>query len=242
MYVMPIITGLQEWTPGATSGITVAGGNGFGSGLNQFGLCYGLFVDNTGNIYVLDILSNRVIKWAPGTTQGTVAARGNGSGGNADQLFSPIGLYVDNANNLYIADQQNNRIQKWAPGASSGITIAGGNGSGFASNQLYYPRGIVFDPDGNLIISDYGNSYIVKWTPGASTGTHIAGYCCTGTGAVDGMSGLAIASNGTLYCCGTLNNQMLEFNVSNINATLVSPAAGDYSVVRNILQRMCFNL
>src|ERR1700681_2896486 len=122
-------------TPGSTSGITVAGGNGRGSGANQL-YPDGLFVDSVGNIYVVDVDNARIQKWAPGAPGGITVAGGNGTGSAANQLNFPIGLHVDRGGNMYIADASNDRIQKWAPGAISGVTVAGGNGRGSVSNHF----------------------------------------------------------------------------------------------------------
>jgi hypothetical protein len=56
---------IQKWEPGAIKGTTVAGGNGMGSvgsNINQLGGSIGFLVDNSGNIYISDQNSNRVIK------------------------------------------------------------------------------------------------------------------------------------------------------------------------------------
>lgn len=54
---------IQKWLPGATEGITVAGGNGQGSGANQLNNPIGIFLDSVGNIYVADYSNNRVQKF-----------------------------------------------------------------------------------------------------------------------------------------------------------------------------------
>ena len=59
---------IQKWTPGATNGITVAGGNGAGSGADQLNLPNSVYVDGSGNVYVTDEQNHRVQKWAPGAT------------------------------------------------------------------------------------------------------------------------------------------------------------------------------
>lgn len=156
---------IQKWAPGATSGITVAGGNGPGEADSQLYFPRGVFVDDSGNIFIADYDNNRVQKWGPGTTSGsTVAGDHYGqSGSTADRLNHPISVYVDANGNLFITDQYNNRIQEWAPGATSGITVAGGNGQGAAANQLYYPNNCWPDRNGNLYVADGGNGRVQRF-------------------------------------------------------------------------------
>jgi len=124
-------------------GSTVAGGPKAGAASDQLYGPSDVYVDNTGNIYVLDGYNNRVQKFAPGSLKGVTIAGGNGEGGAANQLFLPQGFCVDPTGNIYIADLFNHRVQKWAPGATTGVTVAGGNGYGSANNQLAFPHDFV---------------------------------------------------------------------------------------------------
>jgi gliding motility-associated-like protein len=57
---------VQKFPPGstgATNGVTVAGGNGFGNAANQFDGPSGVYVNNAGSIYVCDLNNQRVQKW-----------------------------------------------------------------------------------------------------------------------------------------------------------------------------------
>lgn len=164
---------IQKWVPGATQGVTVAGGNGYGFNANQLDTPGGVFVDNIGNIYISDTRNSRIQKWAPGATSGITVAGGNGKGSAGNQLFTPMGIHVDQAGNIFIADNGNHRIQKWSPNSTTGITVAGGNGSGTNSNQLWFPRDVFIDNGGNLFITDYFNNRIQKFAPGATSGTTI---------------------------------------------------------------------
>jgi hypothetical protein len=104
---------VQEWAPSATAGVTVAGGNGQGSAANQLKLPEGLFVDGSGNIYIADLVNQRVQEWAPGATAGVTVAGGNGAGSAANQLANPGGVFVDGVGNIYVDDSANNRIEEW---------------------------------------------------------------------------------------------------------------------------------
>lgn len=168
----------------SSSMMVVAGNNGTGSAANQFKFpSGGMFVDSAGNVYVADILNQRIQKWAPGATVGVTVAGGNGQGSAANQLSNPRDVFVDAANNVYVSDGANHRIQKWAPGATSGVTVAGGNGSGTGAKQLSGPRGIYVDKQGNIYIADAFNYRIQRWKAGANKGVTVAGGNGPGTGA-----------------------------------------------------------
>ncbi|CAM4771904.1 unnamed protein product [Rotaria magnacalcarata] len=77
------------------NGITVAGGNGQGNGINQFSNPYGLYVDDDQTVYVTDQSDHRIMEWKSGATNGRVVAGGNGQGNEAHQLFTPLDVIVD---------------------------------------------------------------------------------------------------------------------------------------------------
>ena len=45
---------IQRWKPGATVGITAAGGNGFGNGQSQLEEPGKIDIDSQGNLYIAD--------------------------------------------------------------------------------------------------------------------------------------------------------------------------------------------
>jgi len=169
---------VQEWIPGADSGITVAGGNGAGSAANQLYYPVGLCLDNAGNIYVVDYGNGgRVQKWAPGATIGITVAGGNGSGSAANQFSNPKSVWLDAGAYIYVSDGGNYRVQKFPPGSTSstnGVTAAGGNGYGTAANQLSDEvPGLFIDKIGNLYVVDNSNQpRIQKFPPGSSSATN----------------------------------------------------------------------
>jgi gliding motility-associated-like protein len=166
---------IQKWIPGATAGITIAGGNGVGSAANQLNGPIFAFLDSHGDLFISDANNQRVQEWLPGAASGITVAGGNGAGSSANQLTDPVSIAVDAAGNLYVSDATNNRVQKWAPGATFGVTVAGGNGVGSAANQLNGPQGIALDAHGNLFVADDQNYRIQEWLPGASSGITVAG-------------------------------------------------------------------
>lgn len=110
---------VQKWASGATSGITVAGGNGTGAGANQFGYLLAITVDAAGNVYAADngvsgTPVGRIQKWAVGAASGVTVAGGHHQGW--DVLIYPSGVALDNSGNIYAIDgTYNPRVQKYIP-------------------------------------------------------------------------------------------------------------------------------
>lgn len=153
---------IQKWAPGATSGVTVAGGNGAGSAANQLRTPISLSVDSDLNLFIVDQDNHRIQKWTPGANSGVTVAGGNWQGSGANQLNRPVGVFIDPIGNIYISDTGNNRVQKFGPGKTTGVTIVGGNGAGSQQNQLNKPLGILIDENNFLYITDSWNNRILK--------------------------------------------------------------------------------
>ncbi|HEV2483055.1 MAG TPA: gliding motility-associated C-terminal domain-containing protein [Puia sp.] len=174
MYATTQNQSVIKWSEATNSWLTVAGGNGMGTALNQLSGPQGLVIDKAGNLYISDD-DDRVLKWTPGAASGTIVAGGNGHGRGSDQFrFNNAGaIALDCDGNLYVCDNGNARVQRWAPGATSGVTVAGGNGIGVGLDQLAYPNSIAVDGEKNVFVLDGLNNRIVKWAPGATSGVVI---------------------------------------------------------------------
>jgi len=167
---------VTKWTPGALSGIIVAGGNGEGSKAKQLYSPYGIFIGlNTSIIWIADTYNNRIVRWQSSST-GIIVCGSYGSGAN--QFNTPFGLFVDTSasNTLYVADTYNHRIQMWLPGATNGTTVAGQTSvCGTGLNQLCDPTSVTRDTNGNIYITDSANSRIMQWMIGSTSGVIIGG-------------------------------------------------------------------
>ncbi len=102
---------------GNGTGVTVAGNNIAGTGLNQLNQPGGICVTRDGQtLYVADYQNNRVMKWTIGASQGSVFA-GNATGfaGNTNQLFNAPGdVALDPTETyLYVSDYGNHRVQRF---------------------------------------------------------------------------------------------------------------------------------
>merc|ERR1712183_732760 len=105
---------IQKWLPGATQGVTVAGGNGKGDATDQLNHPVGLFVTEDSTIYVADYQNHRVMKWREGWQSGIAVAGDRGEGAALHQLCEPIDVTIDVNGDLYVADNGNARVMRWA--------------------------------------------------------------------------------------------------------------------------------
>jgi sugar lactone lactonase YvrE len=170
-----------RWTP---NGITVAGGNGKGNGLEQLNYPWGIYIDDDDQtIYIADTYNARVVEWKYGSASGQVVAGGNGNGNRADQLYDPRDVIVDKkSDSLIISDMGSGRVVRWP--RRNGTT-----GQTIISDVCCY--GLAMDNDGYLYISDYLKHEVRQWRIGDTSGTLVAG----GNGKGDRLDQL----NGPIY-------------------------------------------
>lgn len=132
----------------------------------------GVDFDGNGNLYIADILNNRVRKVDADGIITTVAGNGergfSGDGGPATEArLDAVGdIAADAEGVLYLADRGVHRVRKVD---ADGIitTVAGTGEPGYSGDggpgtqaQLNEPRGVAVQDSGNLFISDYYNNSI----------------------------------------------------------------------------------
>ena len=161
---IPNINVNPKWSQ---NGVTVAGGNGKGNGLNQLSNSWSVYVDDNETVFVGDYDNHRIVEWKKGATSGQVVAGGNGVGNRIDQLNGPVHVIVDKeTDSLIITDFHNKRVVRWPRqnGTSGEIII---------SNVGCW--GAAMDNDGYLYVSDYDTHEVKRWKLGDTTGTVVAG-------------------------------------------------------------------
>jgi len=156
--------------PNATwqqNGLTVAGGNRNGTGIDQLYNPCGLYVDDDQTVYVADKWNHRIMEWKLGATSGKVVAGGNGQGNGTHQLSSPNDVIVDKErDSLIICDLANARVVRWP-------RRNGTNGETIISN--IFCRGLTMDENGSLYVTDVGKDEVRRYRRGESQGTVVAG-------------------------------------------------------------------
>src|SRR5436190_9358634 len=198
----------------------ILGTGGEGSPLNlaRFESIEDIYLDNAGDLYIVDRVGNKVKKVNMATNQtftiaGTGVAGFSGDGGPAiaAQFNKPTSVAVDNAGNIYITDEVNFRIRKIDP---SGIitTIAGTGASGKTGDggpaiiaTLFKPHDLDVDNAGNVYLGDWGNGVRKISMTGIITrvaGNGISGYSGDGgpaTLARTGACNISVDVNKNIY-------------------------------------------
>ncbi len=197
--------------------------NGVGSAA-RFGFPYGLTVDSTDTVYVVDQVYNAVRTISPTADVQTFAGTPGTGTGTADgpvnvaRFNFPYAVAVDRDGTAYVCDAFNHTIRKVTPagvtstfaGLAGTTGTADGNGT---TARFFQPNGIVVDASGNLFVADFGNSSIRKVTPGGDV-TTFAGVNGL-IGSTDGVGssarfqnpeGIAIDAAGNLFISDSNNH------------------------------------
>ena len=168
-------------------------------------------------------LSGTVRYIATGTAPAT---RFSGDGGPADHalLNFPTAVVVDRAGHLYIADTLNHRVRRVDAATGMITTVAGlgrprcsGDGGLAVEAGLNEPAALALSDGGILYIADQSNNRVraVDLATGVIrtvAGTGMAVYNGDGAAATEtglaGPSGLALASDGTLFIADSFNGRI----------------------------------
>jgi len=155
---------------------------------------WGVAVDGSGNVYILDSLNNRLLKetLSGGSyTQSTIPT---------SSLNYPYDLAVDGSGNVYIADTNNYRVLKETPSAGgySESVVADLATSG---SQIV---GVAVDGNGNVYFTyDLGTVYIATWSVGGYTLSTIQ------IPSSD-LEKIAVDGGGNIYVNDTENDRVLK--------------------------------
>ena len=163
--IMPNISTNTQWTQ---FGQTLAGGNGMGDELNQFGKeTWSLCIHKDRTIYLADSANHRIIAWKDGATTGQIVVGVNGKGNGKNQLNCPMHVIIDyETDSLIICDRGNRRVVRWPrQNGTVGETII--------SNICC--RGAVIDSHGYLYVSDVEKHEVKRWKIGEQNGIIVAG-------------------------------------------------------------------
>jgi uncharacterized protein (TIGR03663 family) len=198
-------------------------GSGPGAAAGQLDQPRGATIDAQGNLYVADMVNNRIQVFGPdGAALRTIGAAGSGEG----QFQEPRGIAVDSQGNLYVADTWNARVQKfdssgkflksWGSGNDIGngrfaLTTDGTEaGNAAAPLGFYGPRAIAVDERGNVYIADTGNKRVVV-TDSEGQFLYQWGHAGNEPGAFNEPIGIAVDAQGNVYVADTWNGRVQVF-------------------------------
>lgn len=158
------------------AGNGVFGSSGDGGQATSANLAFpsGVFVDDSGNVFIADRFNHKIRKVDGSGVITTVAGNGafgfSGDGGQAisANLAFPSDVYVDLGGNIYIADRDNHRIRKVSASgvittvAGDGTPTYGGDNGPAAVANLNRPSGIWGNDQSAVWVADTSNRRIRK--------------------------------------------------------------------------------
>ncbi len=243
---------------GQAGSFTTSTANNGGTSASSLSLPYGVVLDSSSNLYIVDANNNRVLYYAAGSTMATrvygqgdnfSAGQVNSSGVSASNLDQPYGIALDSSGNLYVADTVNSRVLYYPAGSTTATRVYGQGGSftsgtanngGLNANSLSRPVGLVLDNTGNLYVADGSNNRVLYYVAASTTATRVygqAGSFTSNTSNNGGLSanslslpyGVALDSNGYLYVADFNNNRVLYYVAASTTATRVYGQAGSFT-------------
>jgi sugar lactone lactonase YvrE len=239
---------IRKITPaGVVTTLAGSGTAGFSdaTGTNaQFNTPIGVYVDSSDNVYVGDIINQRIRRITQAGVVSTLA--GSGAAGFSDamgtnaQFNFPTCVCIDSYGNLYVSDLSNQLIRKIAAPPMVVTTFAGTGVSGFSDAtgtgaQFNNPFASCIDSNGNMYVGDTSNNRIRKITP-AGVVTTFAGSGATGFSDASGTNaqfsnprGVCIDSSANLYVADRSNNRIRKITPAGVVTTFAGAGVTGFS-------------
>ena len=143
--------------------ITVAGGNGHGTKVNQLYYPKAISIDDNQTVYIADWINDRIVEWKSNADNGQIVAGGN----KTNQLNRPTDVIIDRQNNSFIiADSSNRRVMQFLHQNNT-------NGQIIIENIDCY--GLTIDKNGYFYVSDLEKNEVRRWKIGDKNGIIVAG-------------------------------------------------------------------
>ncbi len=213
------LAGAVSTLAGSTAGVQ----DGVGAAA-QFNAPAGLAADAAGNIYVADLLNNRIRKIDLANKVTTIASG----------LSRPSGVSIDKAKNqIYVADTGTHSIRVIQPDGT--VTLFAGSGSPFisglkesliATNALFNaPRGLVWvGGTTGLLVSDTGNHRIRRIFSNTNFNTFSTESFVSST--LISPVGMSIDENGNFPLVDLAANALISLQVTAPQAPVSNPKIG----------------
>jgi hypothetical protein len=178
---------IEEYDASGTNGTPL------GALVNGLNHPWGLFVDQSGTLYVANYNPSNVLEFP----------RGSSSPSTLSSLYilQPLNVGADNQGNVYVVNSRGGPIMIFPPGQSVPTQLTG----------FYYPTAVAFDSAWNLYVVDqlYGSKAplgaVIKFAPGSQTGQNL------GLTKLDYPMGIAIDSANDIFVSNIGNNSVTEY-------------------------------
>ncbi|CAF3806092.1 unnamed protein product [Rotaria magnacalcarata] len=204
------------------NGITVAGGNGPGNGMNQLNIPHGLFVGNDQTLYIADALNNRIVERKIGERSVGIIAGGNG------QLKYPTDVIVDKArDSVFICDHGNKRVVRSSLRNSNAMET-------IISGVICF--GLTMEEQGFLYVSDYERNEVRRWQVGNTQGIVVAG----GNGAgnrpdqLNGARKVFVDRDQSVYVVDHFNHRVMKWAKEAKEGIVVAGGRGEGSLLSQL--------
>jgi DNA-binding beta-propeller fold protein YncE len=174
---------------------------GFGSGDGQFNSPFGIGVDQSSNVFVVDTNNHRVQKF---DNNGTFLTKWGHESAEWIRLFRlPSDVAIDSKGAIYVSDfgATTSHLRKLDP--SGKVLRSWGQGIGD-------PMGVAVDAQDNLYVVDYLRRTVYKFDENGLELTRW-GSSGTGDGEFNRPRGIAVDHLGSIYVADTDNNRIQKF-------------------------------
>ncbi len=202
-----------------------------GSDNDHFEYPYGVAVNASGYVYVVDQGNQRVQVFNNLNMYQYTIGIGWGSGNY--QFMNPWGAAINGSGYLYVADTTNQRVQVFDRAGIYRYTI-GGNGIGSGDYQFSGPHGIVVNGSGYVYVTD-ANNYRVQVFDKA--GIYQYTICPNGYGSdndhIGPTYGVAVNESGYLFVADQDNSRVQVFDKAGLYQRTIcgSSGSGNYQLV-----------
>ncbi|CAF4225714.1 unnamed protein product [Adineta steineri] len=191
-----------------------------------------VYIDQYGNMYVLDTNNHRVQKFINGAKQAITIAGVTGSGGcSLKQLQYPRGFAFDPTDTfMYVADRSCDRVVRFSTNSTSGtdgVIIAGGQITDNTNKALNGPYSIRYlsSINNDLLIVNWDGHSVIRWPLGGTSGTFVAGLpgiSCSSSICLSYPADVRIDADQNMYVVDELNHRVQMFREnSDVGLTVV---------------------